>query len=86
MNNEVGMNINDQSKAGMDSVNTMRVPAASQGARRATEDAAGAAPTVEPAAVHMEVVAHAKRRRFSNADKRRILGAADRCTRPGGNR
>jgi transposase len=30
-----------------------------------------------------EVIAHARRRRFSNADKRRILQAADRCTRPG---
>jgi transposase-like protein len=31
----------------------------------------------------MEVVARAQRRRFSNADKRRILAAADRCTKPG---
>jgi len=31
----------------------------------------------------MEVVAHARRRHFSNADKRRILEAADRCTKPG---
>ena len=30
-----------------------------------------------------EVVPHARRRQFSNADKRRILEAADRCTRPG---
>jgi len=28
-------------------------------------------------------VAHARRRQFSSADKRRILDAADRCTRPG---
>jgi len=28
-------------------------------------------------------VPHARRRQFSNADKRRILDAADRCTRPG---
>jgi transposase-like protein len=28
-------------------------------------------------------VAHARRRQFSNADKRRILEAADRCTKPG---
>lgn len=26
---------------------------------------------------------HARRRQFSNAEKRRILEAADRCTRPG---
>ena len=31
----------------------------------------------------MQVVGHARRRRFSNADKRRILAAADRCTQPG---
>ena len=30
-----------------------------------------------------EVVARAQRRRFSPADKRRILDAADRCTKPG---
>lgn len=31
----------------------------------------------------MEVVPRAKRRVFSNADKRRILAAADRYTMPG---
>ena len=31
----------------------------------------------------MEVVPRAKRRVFSNADKRRILAAAERCTMPG---
>lgn len=30
-----------------------------------------------------EVVPRARRRTFSNADKRRILDAADRCTKPG---
>ena len=30
-----------------------------------------------------EVVPQARRRHFSNADKRRILAAADRCTKPG---
>lgn len=30
-----------------------------------------------------EVVARAQRRRFTNADKRRILEAADRCSKPG---
>ena len=34
-------------------------------------------------ATDSEVVAHARRRTFSNADKRRILAAADRCTKPG---
>jgi transposase-like protein len=31
----------------------------------------------------MEVVARARRRQFSNADERRIVEAADRCTQPG---
>jgi transposase len=31
----------------------------------------------------MEVVAHARRRSFSTSEKRRILAAADRCTKPG---
>ena len=30
-----------------------------------------------------EVVPRARRRQFSNADKRRVLEAADRCTKPG---
>lgn len=34
-------------------------------------------------AVDCEVVPRAKRRQFSTADKRRILLAADRCTKPG---
>jgi transposase len=31
----------------------------------------------------MEVVAHARRRSFSTSEKRRILAATDRCTKPG---
>ena len=72
-----------QPKVSMHAVHSLPDPGASQGARRATEDAPGsAAPTVPPAA-DTEVVPQARRRRFSNADKRRILAAADRCTRPG---
>ena len=41
-----------------------------------------AAPAVK-VDTNAEVVAHARRRHFSNADKRRILAAADRCTKPG---
>jgi transposase len=53
--------------------------AAAQGARRATAAAASAASvTPEP-----EVAATAKRRQFSGAEKRRILGAADHCKKPG---
>ena len=50
----------------------------SSGARRATdENSAGATPP-DP-----EVAATAKRRRFSSAEKRRILAQADRCTKRG---
>ena len=41
-------------------------------------------PVVPPApALDCEVVPRAQRRKFTNADKRRILLAADRCTKPG---
>jgi transposase len=43
-------------------------------------DSEGAEAQSEPSA---EVVARARRRNFSNAEKRRILGEADRCTKPG---
>jgi transposase len=77
------MTVNHQPKAEMHAVKSLSDPGASQGARRATEDAPGsAAPVVRPDA-RSEVVPHARRRQFSNADKRRILDAADRCTRPG---
>ena len=56
---------------------------ASQGARRATVEASAAAAHCGPAAGNSEVVPRARRRRFSDADKRRILDAADRCTKPG---
>jgi transposase-like protein len=36
-----------------------------------------------PAGADTEVVGRARRRVFSNADKRRILTAADHCTKPG---
>ena len=53
--------------------------AAAQGARRATGAAGScAAPPPDP-----EVVVTAKRRKFTGAEKRRILQAADRCTQPG---
>ena len=74
------MTVNDQSKAEMHAVKSLSDPGASQGARRATEDVPGSA---APTGTDSEVVAHARRRQFSNADKRRILEAADRCTRPG---
>jgi transposase len=50
----------------------------SQGARRATEEASSIAPPPDP-----EVAATAKRRQFSGSDRRRILAAADRCSKTG---
>jgi len=77
------MTVKHQPKAAMHAVKSLSDAGASQGARRATEDApASAAPAAQPG-TDSEVVPHARRRHFSNADKRRILEAADRCTRPG---
>ena len=73
------MTVNHQPKAAVHAVKSLSDPLASQGARRATEEASGSAPPGTDA----EVVAHARRRQFYTADKRRILEAADRCTRPG---
>ena len=67
----------------MHAVKSLSDPLGSQGARRATEDASGSAPPVAGSDASAEVVPHARRRKFSNADKRRILEAADRCSRPG---
>ena len=61
------MTINQQPKAVMD-------------AAKSLPDSA--VPT-RPSGIDSEVVPRARRRRFSNADKRRILQAADRCTQPG---
>ena len=77
------MNSNHQPKATMAAVKSMTDPGASQGARRATEDAPGSANQASPAGADSEVVAHARRRNFSPAQKRRILDEADRCTKPG---
>lgn len=77
------MTINDESKATMDAANSSLDPAASQGARRATGDAAGSATPARPSGADTEVVPRARRRHFTNADKRRILQAAERCTQPG---
>ena len=73
------MTVNHHPKVAVQAVKSSSDPLVSQGARRATEVASGSAPHSADA----EVVPHARRRQFSNADKRRILEAADRCTRPG---
>lgn len=76
------MKINKQAKAQMHaSMNSIKA-GASQGARGATEDAPASVRPLSPS-IDSEVVAVAKRRRFSNADKRRIVLAADACTKPG---
>jgi len=65
------MTINKQPKVEMNTAKSLPELPASQAGRRATGDAGNSA------------VPRARRRRFTNADKRRILQAADRCTRPG---
>lgn len=72
-----------QPKVSMHAVHSLPDPGASQRARRATEDAPGSAAPTVPSETNTEVVPRARRRHFSNADKRRILAAADRCTKPG---
>ena len=54
-----------------------------EGARRATGNADKSAAPVAPDSADTEVVPRARRRHFTNAGKRRILQAADRCTQPG---
>ena len=77
------MTINKQSKATMEAAKSLPELPASQGARRATGDAGNSGPLDAQRDADSEVVARARRRRFTNADKRRILRAADRCTLPG---
>ena len=77
------MTINNQSKSAMEAAKSLPELPALQGARRATGDAGKSAPPAEPTGTDAEVVPRARRRTFTNADKRRILRAADRCNRPG---
>ena len=77
------MTNSQQPEVAMHAVKNSADPGASQGARRATEDAPGSAAPDARSAMDSEVVPRARRRQFSNADKRRILEAADRCTKPG---
>jgi transposase len=77
------MTSNQQPKASMSAAKSMSDSGVSQGARRATEDAPGSAPQILRPGTDSEVVAHAQRRNFSPAQKRRILEEADRFTQPG---
>lgn len=76
------MKINKQPKALMHAVGDSVDTGALQGARRATEDAPVSTRPLSPS-IDSEVVAVAKRQRFTNADKRRIVLAAAACTKPG---
>lgn len=76
------MTSNQLSKTPTHAAEVASDPDALQGARRATGDAPGSAPPIPPRS-DSEVVPRARRRTFTNADKRRILHAADRCTKPG---
>ena len=77
------MTIHQQTKVPMQSAQGRSDPGASQGARRATGDAPGSSPPPIRPGSDSEVVPRARRRSFTNADKRRILQAADACTKPG---
>jgi len=77
------MTITLQPQAAMHAVNHSSDPGVLQGARRATGQTPGSAAPAQPPGTDSEVVVHARRRQFSNVDKRRILAAADRCTKPG---
>ena len=76
------MKINKQPKEQMHAVADSVDTGASQGARRATEDAPVSTRPLSPS-IDSEVVAIAKRRSFTNADKRRIVLGAAACTKPG---
>jgi len=74
--------MNNQSKVQMQPSADSASSGASQGARRATEDAPEAARRVSPS-TDSEVVPVAKRKRFTNAQKRSIVIAANASTKPG---
>lgn len=77
------MTNNQHSKVKMQASQSIADSVETQGARRATEGATESAPPSVQAGSSAEVVARAQRRHFSNADKRRILNAADHCSKPG---
>ena len=86
MSSEVGMTVHQTTQAMEKVVDAVADPGAWEGARRATGQAPGSAPPPRAGGQGSEVIAEVakrSRRRFTNADKRRILAAADRCTQPG---
>jgi transposase len=73
------MKINQSPKAEMRALNGLPDSPASQRARRATGDAGESASRSKPPVSDTEVVPRAQRRKFTSADKRRIVQAADGC-------
>lgn len=67
------MTTKQQIKAPMYAAKVSLDSGASQGTRRASEDAPESTPTMPPPANNTEVVPRARRRTFTKADKRRIL-------------
>ena len=76
------MKINKQPKAQMHAAKDAVDTGVLQGARRATEDSPVSTRPLSPS-TDSEVVAIAKPRSRTNADKRRIVLAAAACTKPG---
>lgn len=73
-----------QTRAATKTVNGSSDSGALEGARRATGNAPESGPSARPVESDSEVVAKStKRNNRSNAEKRRILRAVDKCTRPG---
>jgi transposase len=77
------MTTKQQTKGPMHAAKVSPDSGASQGARRATEDAPESASTTPPPASDTEVVPRARRRTFTKGERRRILQEADQCTKPG---
>ena len=77
------MTVNHHPKVAVHAVKSSSDALASSVALRAPCEASASVSPQAACATDAEVVPHARRRQFSNADKRRILDAADRCTRPG---
>jgi len=63
------MTVNHHPKVAAHAVKSSSDRLASQGARRATEEANRSVPPLALSAADAEVVPHARRRQFSNADK-----------------
>jgi transposase len=73
----------DKTKAKMKFPTRAVNPRAVRSGSGVTDDAPGSTVPTTPSDIDTEVVARARRRHFSNAEKRRILQAVDQCTQPG---